>query len=234
VLARASLFGASVVLSSTGCLITSTPTYDTPQQTPPILQPGAATPVLTEAIAFVQDSPMPLNFSATMMSEDAGQVVSYALLIDYGLAGGSNPYRGIRQGVDTQKLPGPDGIGTLADGPRPTPTLTVENGSAEFPVVKVGMPAVEVPTCHTVTMVATHQFGINASGCPRCLSDSSMLTWTVIACPSGTTSCPPFSLSSAQGNCDAIFDSTKLTAGCPMEDDDAGTCPYQPTKGAGP
>jgi hypothetical protein len=230
-LARASLFGALVVLSSTGCLITSTPTYDTPQQTPPLLLAADAKPVITEAQpVVVSESTPPLNFSASVISEDNNQQVQLALLIDYGVEQNGNPYRGGPEAVHGMVLP--NGIGTLAEGPRLTQSLQLE--STIFTVVSAGTPPQPVPTCHTVTMVATHEFGDANTGCPRCLVDSSMLTWTIIACPGPGTSCPPIDISGMLNNCDALLAPSKLSNGCPREDDDAGTCPFPSPPGTTP
>ncbi len=190
-LARASLFGAFVVLSSTGCLITSTPDFGSPQQTPPLLVAGSAHPSLTETLTIVPNNADVADpiFSASVLSEDDGEPVQIELLIDYGDPSKNNPFQhqqGGTQHVDP---------GTLSEGPRPTGDIRLDHSLLTVPPARV--PIVPMPICHTVTMIATHNF-VNGGGCPLCITDSSTLTWLYVACPeSDGRSCPPFSLDQA-------------------------------------
>ena len=121
--------------------------------------------------------------------------------------------------------------GTLADGPRKMAS-PLQLDTSLLPLAQAGVPLMAVPTCHTITMVATHELGTNIAGCPKCLTDASALTWTVIACPGPGTTCPPIDLMPAESNCDALF-SAALGHGCPPDDEADGgkTCPFQAMDG---
>jgi hypothetical protein len=213
-LACGSLTGAFVVLSSTGCLITSTPDFGSPQQTPPLLVAADALPALTQPTLIVPaNATMDPSFSAAVLSEDAGDSVSLELLIDYGDQNGDNPYQHSPQNSE-QIDPG-----SLTDGPRATGDLTLDR-------TLLSLSPDGKAACHTVTMMASHKFAPHGSGCPVCITDSSTLTWLVVACPaSDGPTCGTFELD--VDHCGLL--TQHWTAGCPMDLADGGTCPFQPS-----
>jgi hypothetical protein len=221
-LARASLALSAVLLSSAGCLVTTTPTYDAPQQTPPMLVAAAAIPALSQ-VQYVTDnvSDPDLRFSASVISEDAGQDVNFVAFIDYGSAPAPRPF------TPDQVFPADDNLpaGTLEQGPRATPEVQIPKFNFAFgagPNDTIG------GVCHTVTMMASHDS--LRKGCPKCITDSSLLTWFVIRCPGdegSTCSSPDVNTT----NCGLLFND--WTGGCPIdnEEPDASTCTFQSLTG---
>lgn len=161
----------ALLMSTAGCLVTSTPEFDPPEQTAPFLIASSADPDNRRVIRAESDVE-PLKFSASVLSEDAGERVRVSLLVDYGVP---NPLTGhVFQDAEAFNQPLPPG--TLADGPRRITASLV--------------PALRMPSpgCHTVTMMVTHEFD-PVSGCPVSKADSSYLVWFVYKC--GDTGCPP-------------------------------------------
>jgi hypothetical protein len=147
-----------------GCLVTSVPEFEEPQQTPPFLVASAADPDIREFVLVV-DGDDRKDFRAKVISEDRGEPVQVALYIDYGEPNAAmHPFRrSIAEFPDIAP-------GTLADGARPVNAQWFQD-SAD---VEDG--------CHTITMMVTHEFDFR--NCPMNLLDSSHLTWKVLRCTS--------------------------------------------------
>lgn len=162
-------------LTQLGCLVTGSPDFSDPTPTPPLLleEPTRRT---SEVVYFqkVGNNYDAHDFRAFVVSEDAGQPVKAVLFLDYGRIGTNNtPY------VDDEPLSALP-AGTLADGPRLLGKSWRPRGTEE-------------PGCHTVTLLATHEFagdlGVPEDEypfyCPADLADSSTLTWFVSFCLEG-------------------------------------------------
>jgi hypothetical protein len=190
-LARRSLLPVVVTMISPACLVTSTPEFEDPPKTRPMLLASGASPDLREIVIIDQPA---IEFRASVLSEDADDSVKVSLLIDYGIKSDvdERPYR---DAEDRNKEVPP---GALADGPRDVVAKL-------FPdVIFWGVPQAG---CHTVTMMVSHNFD-SASGCPNTLEDSSQLTWQVIRCDE--TPCEP-----DFADFDPRQDCPKATASCP-------------------
>ena len=160
-LARRWLELSLCVLCFPSCLITSTPEFDEPTQTAPFLLPSSVDPDNRQVLRIEGDNP--LQFSAQVLSEDAGARVQVSLLIDYGVR---DELSG-RVFQDNDPNNAALNASTLADGPRRV--------SANF------FPKRLAPGCHTVTLMVSHEFDF-ASGCPVRKADSSQLVWFVFKC----------------------------------------------------
>lgn len=163
-LAWTSLLLATVVTSSSACLVTGSPDFSPPERTRPQLI--AVTPP-TEFIrpAFVDGAFQPETLEAAVLSEDAGDDLEAVLLVDYGyLAPGDIPWRDTAP-VDTIAP------GTLSDGPRPVSVSWTPRSFIE-------------PGCHTLTLLVTHQKRGTNPGfwCPADADDYASLTWFVALC----------------------------------------------------
>lgn len=167
-LARASL---SLLLAMTlpACLVTSSPTFEEPTQTRPFLLSESTVPDLRRIKVVNTAESLPLEFSASVLSEDVGADVVGRLVLDYGIAEDQRPYR--------QPLGDPASVAaaTLDDGPR---TLTARWESTYKPTLG----------CHYVSLLATHKLNF-ATGCPENPDDFDFLTWTVIVCDSNVGPC---------------------------------------------
>lgn len=172
-MARSSLPLVFTTMSISGCLVTSTPDFSEPEQTPPFLVPATAEPRPTEVlIVRPQGATLPdTAFSAELRSEDAGQDVLGALLIDYGAE-------------DELGKPYADRVRFATLPARTLDAVETRVARAELP----GSYWSNRPGCHTVTMIVTHEFDA-VSGCPERLEDSSQITWFVYACQVGEP-CP--------------------------------------------
>jgi len=190
-MARRSLGLIAVALGASGCLVTSTQEFEAfaPAQGTPNLLASDAAPELGELVT-IEQGVITQPFRASVLSEDAGQSLGVRLLVNYGVTNESgDPYFDFWVDSDVTAA-------TLADGPR-----TI---SAVLPVDR-RMP--DGPGCYTVTMIVSHAFPPE-TGCPRELSDSDELTWSVLRrcnnngsecitgidpevdCPAATASCP--------------------------------------------
>lgn len=186
-MARLSL--AVLAMSLSGCLVTSTPSYEEPERTPPfLLSSGAKPDLLAITVIDVNGDPSPVEFAAVLRSEDNGDTVFGRLVLDYGVAapGGSpDPYqRSIR---DTSAP-----AGTL-DGPPRTLAVTWNIGTTDKPTAG----------CHNVTLLATHEAYVD-SGCPVDPADFDFLTWTIFVCDSSQGSCCDPTAPVDQGGCPAF------------------------------
>lgn len=160
-------------MGCSACLVTSTPSFEKPEQTPPFLVAADAKPDLRQPIVVADLSEQPaLTFNATVISEDRDKV-GVRLLVDYGFVNqAGQKARWVIYGH-------PIDAGSIGDAPRPV-TATWYPGAN--PVERGG--------CHTVTMIVSHAFDDSDNGCPVRLCDSSSLTWQVILpCAPGDT-CP--------------------------------------------
>jgi hypothetical protein len=173
-LARVSLGCLAMLLvGAPACLITADPDFTPPARSRPEIITSDACPPSPAVgkVALFQPTPpnssyTPIEFSACVVSEDAGQDVQTVLLIDYGDDSGValGPYR--------WAIPGePLKAATLADGPR---EITIK----WLPQKQ------EPPGCHTVTLLVTHQFQqINGIyHCPADANDAATLTWFAYVC----------------------------------------------------
>lgn len=165
-----------------------------PEQTRPFLLGASADPPLGEVVLIGASGGNygPVEFSAYVESEDAGQAVQAVLLVDHGDTSGvsNGPYRGF---VPGNSLP----PGRLVDGPRGPLSISWHPQTAE------------VSGCHTVTLMATHQFqqSFGAYYCAADSDDVDTLTWVVALCDLASPgNCPyqdcPVYGSSAMAYCD--------------------------------
>jgi hypothetical protein len=161
-------------MSSSACLVVSPPEYEKPQPTAPFLVPSDAVPDLRCTIP-VDDETDFVEFGGSVVSEDNGLPVHLALYIDYGDTNAADlPYRNVV--YPFEPLP----AGTLAEGPR------------KFTGKRWHLGVIPLPTdgdCHTVTLMATHEF--DARVCPANPSDASFLVWQVTRCPTGSPCSQP-------------------------------------------
>lgn len=166
-LAQSSLWLFALMMSSTSCLVTSTPDFTPPQRTRPFLVPSSADPdprgVLLIDTVEHPGNQTSIGFSADVVSEDHGDMVEGVLYIDYGKAGGDKPYAEAIQIRDL--LPS-----TLSDPAKRNVrgTWNVKNS-----VINAG--------CHTMTLLVSHDLD-RVTGCPVCRNDSSQITWQVYSC----------------------------------------------------
>ena len=212
---RTKLVALAVLAFNAGCLMTSTPEFNSEQHTAPFLVEATASPspTLIRLIDFASD---PTNefFSADVVSQDdptgTYSKVQSRLFIDLDTgAPGSQPYF-------DEPIPGADLTepGTLTQA---SPRVV----SVNWNISSVAVPALG---CHTATLVAAHTYYDGVSACP-CPGDYSQITWQLLICNSSTN----------QGSCDDIaacakpFEATP-TNNCALYLDamrDAGTsgCP---------
>ena len=166
-----------LLLGASSCLVTASPDFTPPERTRPEIVTNDAfppSPALGDEAKFQLDPQSnqytPVEFSAWVQSEDAGQAVQAELLIDYGDQSGvsNGPYRSYVPGE-------PLAPATLADGPRQV-------------AIQWRPQAQEMFGCHTVTLVVTHAFKNKnpVFYCPADPDDSSMLTWFSLVCKSST------------------------------------------------
>jgi hypothetical protein len=171
-LARGSLPLGLIVALAPACLVLSTPDDVPPvEKTPPFLIADRATPNLRELIdidlgATLPDDFGPELFSAFVVSEDDGDDVDVYLFIDYGFPDNPDGFPFLKK-VNQVTVP----ASTLSDRTRQVTFSQNIAKSLQF-----------LGGCHNVTMIATHDFAGN--DCPRCMTDSSQLTWQVRVCSS--------------------------------------------------
>lgn len=166
------------------CLVTSSPSYEEPKQTRPFLLAEASSPDVRQIKVVDLDGPFPLEFSASVVSEDAGESVTSRLVLDYGIASDQHPY--------LLPLGDPDAIeaATLDDGPRTLSAKWVRSSNTDT-------------GCHYATMFATHSLDFD-TGCPEKPDDFSFLTWTVVVCKSTDAPCCDPTAPADEGGCAAL------------------------------
>jgi hypothetical protein len=219
--------GAALSLASTGCLITSTPQFKAQQHTAPFLVPSSAFPDTRDVVVVDYGQPdaqnLKLPFSADVISQDDPSdssglftTVSSALYIDYGVkAPSGGPFAWYIQTG-----------GKLAPGMiNQTATRKVEEDW--FPgqyTVPIG--------CHTATLVVSHIFD-DATHCPMCASDTSSITWQVLACNSTNgEDCTNLPLSGAQACAIEVNPASAVTCASVEIDAGASICPNATDGGA--
>jgi hypothetical protein len=169
-LAQSSLL-VGITMSSTACLVVSPPEYEQPKRTAPFLVAEEAYPILEKTIE-VDDTEGFVEFGGAVLSEDNGAPVEVALYIDYGQSNAAgHPYKN-RVYPFEPILPG-----TIADGPR---KFQGKRWYLDSAPVAAG--------CHTITMMASHEFGANV--CPLSVDDSSFLVWRIAKCDANGNDCP--------------------------------------------
>jgi hypothetical protein len=182
-LARTSLVLGVLAMSTTGCLITSTPQFTPDQHTRPFLDVDSAVPntrevVKVDTVDLLLHPHTPMTFSANFISQDdaAGgpspfQKVASRLYIDYGTtaADQQQPFVWVAFGTDVNP-------GTLDQ----TNRRVQADWYPETDIVS--------PGCHTVTLIASHLFD-TPTQCPVCGDDFSTVTWLVNRCDTSTGSC---------------------------------------------
>lgn len=160
----------TVAGATSGCLVTDSPDFSPPARTAPQLFPVLPTTEFIRALTGESGYQLP-KFDANVLSEDAGDDLESALLIDYGVEGpGGDPW--------LTATPGPTlPARSLADGPRLV--------SAGWNPFNFGA------GCHTVTMMVTHaKWGVNPGyWCPKEANDYATLTWVVALCGADVSSC---------------------------------------------
>lgn len=160
---------AALAMTTASCLITSTPDFESPEQTPPFLLSQNATPDPREIIAL-ENPKGSLTFSAFVRSEDGGEPVQTRLLVNYGTASSpKRPYRFAEIGT-TLGPSSMDDRSRVASG-------VFDNASYNL----VG--------CFRFTLMVSHAFDDN--NCPLDLSDSDAITWTAYLCESADNCAPP-------------------------------------------
>jgi len=165
----------ALAMSTPACLVTSTPEFEQPRQTPPFLITSTASPDPTQ-IYVVDNAKLAtqqnaVTFSADVRSDDNGESVEFQLYIDYGWPGNQlgQPFR--------MHIPdiAPLEPSTMSD----TSRRVTAKWFPTSPDFGLG--------CHTVTLIASHRFDKSSttySGCPACLNDSSQITCQIYRCDS--------------------------------------------------
>lgn len=163
-------------MSTSACLVTATPQFEAPKETAPQLVVSTADPD-TRFVVVVDDFELgvfPKTFSADVVSEDGlakdgtmNRPVHFRLYIDYGSDDYTDPFLTF---IDREPPLDPGHIDDTTKRraseswyPRAPPQ--VGNG------------------CHTVTMMASHEFD-DHTACPKDPTDFSMITWQVLRCDS--------------------------------------------------
>ncbi len=223
-MARASLLGLAVTMSSTACLITDAPTYKAPDHTKPYLDPASADPstrdvVIVDSVELATTSVLK-SFSADVQSQDDPadstglfREVQTRLYIDYGFKG--NPQAPWRYAFSGNTLP-------------PGGTLDTSTGRRVSASWAPGLNIVE-RGCHTATLVVSHMFQ-DVNNCPKCEDDYSTITWQIMRCDK-----------SKPGDCESLpltgdESCAALTTSCEEFNakHDAGTCPEETADGGAP
>jgi hypothetical protein len=218
-----SLALGGIAMSTTGCLITSTPQFKARQHTAPFLDAATAQPDWRAVVIVDKSKPTTPSFSASVISQDDPpdsnglfQKVYSVLYIDYGIE--AEPNRPFLHGIAGSTTD----LGTLDPANPRTVTATW------YPNVDaVG------PGCHTATLMVSHIFDYS-SLCPACAGDSSSITWQVLSCDSSMPgSCDDLPVAK-NGACAYQLDPNK-TATCASVERDGGiatTCPDAVDAGA--
>jgi len=213
-------------MSLSACLVTSTPSYEAPERTPPFLSAQSAQPDLRQIKKIDLDlfsSNTSIEFGAAVRSEDNGAPVFGRLVLDYGVlnSGPGNPYR--------------QDLGDWVQIPASTLDAPPRKLAAQW------FPASDTPTdgCHNVTLFATHDTGFNNGGCPADPTDFDFLSWTILVCKGSLGSCcDPTALPEDGGctqfqcpaissdvRCDGAADTAALDSQADPSDIDPGGAP---------
>src|SRR5262249_28383797 len=115
-----------------------------------------------------------IDFSAHVSSEDDGERVLFRLYIDYGFPDDpyGRPYRDVVRTIDSLE---PSTTSTNSRPMKPARWFPNSNSPGYG--------------CHNVTLIASHSFDDDRTGCPVCRSDSSQITWQVIFCDPAKNTC---------------------------------------------
>jgi hypothetical protein len=161
-----------ILMPSSACLVTSSPTFDEPTQTKPFLDYETAQPDPRQILVIEPGTTQPQPFSAQVVSEDVDSKVKVRAFVDYGKCNLSGqPFDGLFFGVDVA-------ASTFDDTQRKAVVDAVLGGLEEG--------------CHRITLIATHEFE-DKSGCPVDLDDFTQITWTVLVSKDSeleTLTCP--------------------------------------------
>lgn len=150
-----------ILMSSSACLVTSSPSFDEPSQTKPFLDFESASPDPRRILTIEPGSQERHSFSALVRSEDLEEDVRVRLLVDYGKCGSNgSPFAGLL-------LASPVPASTFDDTGRKAVVDTTLESLSEG--------------CHRLTMIATHEFE-DPIGCPTDPEDFTQITWTVFVC----------------------------------------------------
>jgi hypothetical protein len=220
--------GAALSLASTGCLITSTPQFKPQQHTAPFLVASSAFPDTRDVVIVDYGQPdaqnLKLPFSADIVSQDdptdssgVFTTVSSALYIDYGVEAPSGaPFAWyIQNGGKLQ--------GGMID--QSMARKVEEDWYPGQYIVPLG--------CHTATLVVSHIFD-DETHCPVCASDSSALTWQVLACNSVsvTGSCADLPISGSAACAIQVNPASAVTCASVEAQAAASICPTATDAGA--
>lgn len=194
--ARASLC-LLFAMSLPACLVTSSPTFEEPERTPPFLIAPSARPDLRQIKVVDTSSKInQIDFSAAVRSEDNGDDLYARLVLDYGVmppGGPGFPYQQILFEINIDP-------GTLNDTiPRTITTQWFFHSNTP------------PEGCHTATLFATHEIDLQ-TGCPADPTDFNFLTWTVFVCNQAMGSCCDPTMPPDKGGCKSFV--------CPDADPD--------------
>lgn len=173
-------------MATPACLVTSTPSFDQPKRTAPFLITSSADPNAHSVLIFDEQMIESMVFTADVISEDDGQDVVFNLYVDYGFIPPEGqtlnnrlPFRGYSSTIASLKP-------STMTNPKPRRM----QGAKWVPQVSGAINT----GCHTVTLMASHAFDTETQ-CPKCLNDSSQITWQVFYCNSakGDDCTPDFS-----------------------------------------
>jgi hypothetical protein len=156
-------------MATPACLVTSTPSFEPPKRTAPFLVAAGAQPDPRVMISIDERKTAPAkSFTVDVVSEDNGQDVFFRLYVDYGFKppGTDQPFRALFANIPALES------STMSDTMERTVRFT---WSPQLTGTGTG--------CHTLTLIASHDFD-PATQCPKCLSDSSQITWQLYVCDS--------------------------------------------------
>lgn len=165
-------------MTCSSCLLLGEPDTTPPTRTRPELRALGPAPTEVYISVATGNAHAPIDFTAEVRSEDAGDELETILLIDYGQSNAlGTPW------LDESPVSlNPSGPATLSDGWRFLKGVWLPQQ------INVGD-----PECHTVTMVVSHQFEetLERAYCPADPEDVARITWFVHLCqdPTGET-CP--------------------------------------------
>lgn len=187
--ARASLC-VLLAMPLPACLVTSSPSFEEPERTPPFLLASTAEPDLRQFLIVDTSGPQPppYVFRAEVRSEDNDQQLLGRLVLDYGV-----------QQPQTMK-PYSQALHEEA--------VTIEPGTLDSPPrylqVTWFTKAHPAPVgCHTVTLFATHEID-PVTGCPTDPEDFDFLTWNVLVCDGVQSTCCDPEKPAEDGGCAAL------------------------------
>lgn len=172
-----------------GCLVTSSPSFEEPERTPPFLMEATAAPDPRQVLVVDMAEPGPVEFSVGLRSEDNRLDVQGRLVLDYGFKPpGGPPGATYRQPLGD---PVPIDASSLDDTSR-TITARWFTGSNKTTL-----------GCHNVTLFATHEIDFE-TGCPADPADFDHVSWTVIVCDSVQAPCCDPTLDPTAGGCQSF------------------------------